>query len=201
MAEIVPYCQLISIYLSICSFFEKVVDKKETFFYDGYMDLGKNIKDMREKKGLTQEELGKRIGVDKSSVSRWENGDREPKLDHLNKIARVLEVPSGALLSDNDLYGSVRNWEGRVIEDKKRKGQKDTEKDIQSDLEMVKEETEDFETHEILITLPKIDDPELLQAFEGFKELKNLTPQDLDDIKAILKLANSIIEKRITGRQ
>lgn len=164
------------------------------------MDLGKNIKSMRRKRGLTQEELGKRIGVEKSAVSRWENGDRKPKIDHLNNIALVLEVPLGALLSDNDLYESVGNWEGSIIDDKRRKDQKDTEKDIQSGLEMVKEETEDFETHEILITLPKVDDPELLQAFEGFKELKNLTPQDLEDIKAILKLANSIIEKRITGR-
>ncbi len=159
------------------------------------MDLGKNIKNMRRKRGLTQEELGKKIGVEKSAVSRWESGERKPSIDHINNIALMLEIPLGALLSDNDSYENARNWEGSITKDKGQENQK-----IQSDLEMVKEETEDFDTHEILITLPKIDDPELLQAFEGFKELKNLTPQDLEDIKAILKLANSIIEKRTSGR-
>ena len=159
------------------------------------MDLGKNIKEMRRKKGLTQEELGKRIGVEKSAISRWENGDRKPNIDHINNIALVLEIPLGALLSDNDSYESSRGWEGNIIKDKEPQDHK-----IQSDLEMVKEDTENFDTHKIVITLPKIDDPELLQAFEGFKELKNLTPQDLEDIKAILKLANSIIEKRTTGK-
>jgi transcriptional regulator with XRE-family HTH domain len=159
------------------------------------MDLGKNIKEMRRRRGLTQEELGKIIGVEKSTISRWESGDRKLNIDHIKNIALVLEIPLGALLSDNDLYESSRDWEGSVTKDKEHQDHK-----IQSDLEMVKEETENFDTHEIVITLPKIDDPELLQAFEGFKELKNLTPQDLEDIKAILKLANSIIEKRTAGR-
>ena len=44
--------------------------------------------------------------------------------------------------------------------------------------------------------IPDIDDPELVQAFEGFKELDKLTKDDLEDIKDILQLAKRIIEKR-----
>jgi hypothetical protein len=39
----------------------------------------------------------------------------------------------------------------------------------------------------------------LISAFEGFKELDKLTPSDVDDIKAILRLAQRIIDKRKKG--
>jgi DNA-binding transcriptional regulator YiaG len=38
------------------------------------MDGKVNVKLIRTKLGLTQEQLGKAIGVDQSTVSNWENG-------------------------------------------------------------------------------------------------------------------------------
>jgi transcriptional regulator with XRE-family HTH domain len=155
------------------------------------MDVGKNIKNMRRKRGLTQEELGKLIGVEKSAISRWENGERKPSIDHLKKMSHTLDVPVGFLLSNNISY------EREYVDGDFREGfQTDPH---ESGVEMVREETETFDAEEILLALPKIDDPELIQAFEGFKELDKLTPDDLQDIKAILKLANTIIEKRLRG--
>ena len=38
------------------------------------MDIGKIIKDARIAKGLTQEELGAIVGVQKSAIAKYENG-------------------------------------------------------------------------------------------------------------------------------
>ena len=38
------------------------------------MKTGKFIADLRKEKGLTQEQLGEKIGVTNKTVSRWETG-------------------------------------------------------------------------------------------------------------------------------
>lgn len=62
------------------------------------MQLGIKIKKMREAMRLTQQELGQRIGVDKSLVSFWEKGERTPSLDLLIKIASVFHTTTDYLL-------------------------------------------------------------------------------------------------------
>lgn len=37
-------------------------------------DIGKNIKELRRARGLTQEELGERLHVTRQTVSNYENG-------------------------------------------------------------------------------------------------------------------------------
>ena len=38
------------------------------------MDIGNKIKLLRQKMGVTQEQLGDRIGVSPQSISKWETG-------------------------------------------------------------------------------------------------------------------------------
>ena len=38
------------------------------------MEIGKKIKEARITKGLTQEELGKMVGLQKSAIAKYENG-------------------------------------------------------------------------------------------------------------------------------
>lgn len=52
--------------------------------------IGSRIREVRQIKGLSQTELGQRIGYTKSSVSEWESGKKLISLDVLQKIARVL---------------------------------------------------------------------------------------------------------------
>ena len=60
--------------------------------------LGSEIKKARQKQGLTQQELGDLIGVSKSSINYFEKDDRNPTLDHLLKLSKVLNLPIELLL-------------------------------------------------------------------------------------------------------
>lgn len=56
------------------------------------------LKELRTLRGLTQQELGKRIGASKSSMSMYENGLHDPDLDTCKKIADVLGVSLDVLM-------------------------------------------------------------------------------------------------------
>ena len=49
------------------------------------------LKHLRELALLTQEALARLLGVTPMTVWRWENGERNPSLDVLKNIARILE--------------------------------------------------------------------------------------------------------------
>lgn len=56
------------------------------------MTIGENIKRERKQKGLTQEELAKKLGVSVMTVRRFETDAREPKMNMIKKIAAVLNI-------------------------------------------------------------------------------------------------------------
>lgn len=57
-----------------------------------------NLKLLRKKKGMTQEELAARMNVVRQTVSKWEKGRSVPDADLLIKLAEILEVPVSQLL-------------------------------------------------------------------------------------------------------
>jgi len=57
---------------------------KETF--------GKNLRSLRKRLGLSQEALGEAVGLTKSQISRYENGQSEPPIDLVVRIGHVLGV-------------------------------------------------------------------------------------------------------------
>jgi len=61
-------------------------------FEIGYRDfkIGMYLKDLRVKKGLTQEELANRLKTKKSVISRMENHAEDVRLSTLEKVASVL---------------------------------------------------------------------------------------------------------------
>lgn len=62
------------------------------------MDFGKTLKQLRKQEGLTQEQLGKRIGVTKSVISFYELRERTPSPDVLIKLADVFHCSTDFLL-------------------------------------------------------------------------------------------------------
>ena len=59
------------------------------------------LKELRLKKGLTQTELGERVGVKQNTFTNWENGKREPNFENLSMLACIFDVSIDYLLSEN----------------------------------------------------------------------------------------------------
>ena len=53
-------------------------------------DLGRLVKSLREKLGLSQEKLAARMGVTFSSVNRWENGHSKPSPLAVQKLEELV---------------------------------------------------------------------------------------------------------------
>jgi transcriptional regulator with XRE-family HTH domain len=66
------------------------------------MNFGDRLKKLRQERGLTQEEFGKKINVTKVSVSGYETGNRNPDIQTLELIADYFEVPIDYLLGKTD---------------------------------------------------------------------------------------------------
>ena len=64
--------------------------------------FGNVLKELRNEKHLTGEELGKALSVTKVAISNWENGNRTPDTDMLKKIANYFDVSLDYLLGRTD---------------------------------------------------------------------------------------------------
>ena len=62
--------------------------------------FGQNLRALRTERGLSQEELAAQLGTTKQVVSRYENGQRTPKVTVVEAFARRLGVPLAALLGE-----------------------------------------------------------------------------------------------------
>ena len=69
--------------------------------------IGEAIKETRKKQGLTQEELGERMGVKKSYVSKIESG-RNIAYSTIIRAFKALGIPSASL--DLGSFGRVALW-------------------------------------------------------------------------------------------
>lgn len=69
--------------------------------------LGKRINELRRASGMTQEELGKKLGVIKQTVSSWENDSSEPNHAATIALAKLFGVTTDYLLgAEGDTMGT-----------------------------------------------------------------------------------------------
>lgn len=74
------------------------------------MSVGRRIRQAREAKGITQDELGKRCGTTKQTIFKYENGIiTNIPLDRLERIAEILEVLPEDLMGWNRQDEIVRS--------------------------------------------------------------------------------------------
>lgn len=57
-----------------------------------YMDIGTNIKRLREQRGMKQNEIADLIGMHRSNYSKIESGQREISIAALDKIAKYFDI-------------------------------------------------------------------------------------------------------------
>ncbi len=62
------------------------------------MNIGSNIRRLRNEKGMTQEQLASRMGVTSAAVSKWESGQSLPDITMVMPLARVFEVTTDELM-------------------------------------------------------------------------------------------------------
>ena len=71
------------------------------------MKLFEKIRILRKARGLSQEQLGYSLsrvnkdGISRQTISDWENGNFEPKLDNIRDLAEVFDVSFDALLDES----------------------------------------------------------------------------------------------------
>lgn len=67
------------------------------------MEIGQKIKQARIAKGLTQEELGNLVGLQKSAIAKYENGRVvNIKRSTLQKLAKALDLRGSDLVIEAD---------------------------------------------------------------------------------------------------
>jgi len=95
-------------------------------------DIGKRIKKQREKKGLTQDELAKKINMDRTKLTKIETGDRDLKPSEIVDLAKALDTTCDYLISGTDTKNiknhrtlGLSNEAINILEELKIKSQKD----------------------------------------------------------------------------
>ena len=88
--------------------------------------FAERLKECRKAKGLSQEQLGRAVGVAKNTVSVWERGERQPRSEDIHKAAIALDVPMDyleglidsptAILTDRETAEFVEAQEQEVLE-------------------------------------------------------------------------------------
>lgn len=78
--------------------------ERDDYEYELRMDvLGKMIKTARQERNLTQEELGKLVGVQKAQISKLESSANSATIDTILKVFKALkaEINFNVKLEDN----------------------------------------------------------------------------------------------------
>lgn len=61
------------------------------------MSVITNLKETRESKGLTQKEVADALCISKDTLSRYERGDQDPRLEIAIRLSNFFEVPMDKL--------------------------------------------------------------------------------------------------------
>lgn len=62
------------------------------------MNLGNSLFHARKKCGLSQEEVGEKLGVSRQTISKWETGETIPDIYQSKKMARLYNVSLDSLI-------------------------------------------------------------------------------------------------------
>jgi GTP pyrophosphokinase len=72
--------------------------------------IGERIKAARKAKGLSQEQLGEKLGISFQAVSSWETGKFIPDSEHLPALAKVLDISLDSLFAEEG-----RTWKLKPV--------------------------------------------------------------------------------------
>ncbi|MBQ8188542.1 MAG: helix-turn-helix domain-containing protein [Lachnospiraceae bacterium] len=81
------------------------------------MNIGENIKRIRKEKGMTQKELGGRLGISQAAVGQFENNCSNLKIDTIKKIADALEVSHTRLILETPFTSGSKEERSKMSDE------------------------------------------------------------------------------------
>jgi transcriptional regulator with XRE-family HTH domain len=80
------------------------------------MQIGANIKKVREAKGLSQKEVALSIKMDSAQYSRIENDKTDPTFSTIEKIAKALGIELSELFKADEVFKEVNSYDKTLLE-------------------------------------------------------------------------------------
>ena len=77
------------------------------------MEFNEKLKELRNSRGLTQEELASALFVSRTAISKWESGRGNPSIDSLKEISSFFSITLDELLSGEKLL-SIAEKENQI---------------------------------------------------------------------------------------
>ena len=98
-------------------FFEDLTGKIEKPELKDVEELGDRVKNFREEKGLSLEELAKLTGFEVDLLAQIETNQVQPQLGTVIKLSKALDIALGRIISGvgNKLYSVTRKSEQKIV--------------------------------------------------------------------------------------
>ena len=71
------------------------------------MDFPQIVKQLRQERGWSQQEVADRVGLNKMTISQYENGKRKPSFEMIEALAEVFHVDLNYLLDLSEWYSNT----------------------------------------------------------------------------------------------
>ena len=85
------------------------------------MDISKKLKDVRENKGLTIEELAEKMGMEVDLIKAWEEGSTMPKASELIELSKTYEMTMDEMLYNDAEIPEYNNDKAAYANEKQRR--------------------------------------------------------------------------------
>lgn len=87
------------------------------------MKFADNLKKIRKRKNISQEELAEKVGVSRQSVSKWETSEAYPEMNNILELCKIFKCNINDLVNDNmiDLDSLDEEVKMSVVKFKKEK--------------------------------------------------------------------------------
>lgn len=79
------------------------------------LEIGNRIRELREERGMTQDELAKVVNVSRQTISKWELGKSQPDIESLWVLSNYFQVNIDVLVGrkNRSLFSLLKTKEGR----------------------------------------------------------------------------------------
>lgn len=154
------------------------------------MTTGKRIQQARKRAGLSQKQLGERLGLSASMIGQWENDLRNPKAETLLRIAKALRVGIGVLAPEDIVTAYNAGYEA-AISTKRSRAAKD---------EREAQDAED-DTIALLLYFDDLNEQEQKQAILCLRALAGWPGIDAQKVQPIEELLISFLRLSPIGQK